>query len=313
MRPEIVAGGKVRPQVGAEIRVGPRISGILTRLYVKVGDSVRKGELLAELDRTELEVAVEEARAALDEARAELSLAIASARRLRQLSGEHLTSQAALEEAEVQEVVAQAAVRRSESQLRRAEVELSYATITAPIAGTVTSVGTRQGETVAASFAVPSLVTIMDLSRLNVEAFIDEVDIGRILVGQSATIATDAFPGKSFKGHVIAVTPQTELRQSVLHYVVLIGLDEDYLSSLRPEMSVVASIVVGENRQVLSLPTSAIQRDEDGRTFVSILSEQGISRRDVSVGEIRGTQVEIKAGLSAGEVVALPRGGVEQR
>lgn len=307
MPSQIVATGTVRPQVGAEVKVGPRISGLLQRLHVRVGDVVRPGQLLAELDHTDLDAAVEEARALLAEATAQAELAESQLRRRQALAREGLVAAEELEAADNAARLATARVQRARAQLEAATIQRGYAEIKAPIGGTVTSIATREGETVAASFAVPTFLTIMDLTRLQVEAYVDEVDIGRVSVGQKATFSVDAFPGEEFEATVDAIIPQAKIRDNVVNYTVILDITGGKKELLRPDMTASVTITTGTQQDVLVLPSRAIQRDTDGRPYVLVEEAGKPVRREISIGEVRGEEVRVRAGLSEGEEVIVPK------
>ena len=307
MPAEIIATGKLRPQVGAEVNVGPRISGGLRTLCVRVGDEVTAGQLLAELDHTDLDVAVREADAVLNEAEAQRDLTAGQLRRRQALGREGLISADDLAIVQTAASLAVAQRDRARAQVEATRIARGYAEITAPIAGTVTAIATQQGETVAARFAVPTFVTIMDLTRLQLEAYVDEVDIGRVSVGQSAQFSVDAFPQESFEAKVNAVIPQAKLRDNVVNYTVILAITGGEKEVLRPDMSASVTITTGSEHAVLVLPSRAIQRDSEGRAFVLVEETHRHVRRDVSIGEVRGNQVQIRSGLREGDQVVFPK------
>src|SRR5262245_13213740 len=182
----IKATGVIKPAIGAEVRVGSRVSGVVTRLHVRVGDVVRQGDLLAELDGRELASRRDDAVAALRVADANLAYATADVARRRQLRAEELLPPSELDLSERAAAVAAEQREQAAATLAFADTQLSYTRIVAPMAGVVASVSTQEGETVAASFASPTFVTLLDLGRLEVRAYVDETDIGRIRRGQDA-------------------------------------------------------------------------------------------------------------------------------
>ena len=190
----VKATGIVKPRVGAEVRVGSRTSGVVRRLLVRIGDQVEKGELLAEVDDRELDSQREVARAQVASARAALQFADADLERRRELAASALISRSDLEVAERAFAMAAAQAHQSEASLAAAATQLGYSRIVAPIRGVVSSVATQEGETVAASFAAPTFLTLLDLTRLEVWAYVDETDIGRIKVGQAAHFTVDTYP-----------------------------------------------------------------------------------------------------------------------
>ncbi len=160
-----------------------------------------------------------------------------------------------------------AEVAQTKAALRIAEANLGYATIRAPMGGVVASVSTQQGETVTSGSAAaqaPTFVTIIDLNRLQVDAYVDETDIGKVHVGQEAVFAVDAFPDKEFRGKVTAIYPKALIQQNVVDYDVVIAIDNRE-SLLRPDMTTNTTITVAKREQVLAIPNQAVRREEGDR------------------------------------------------
>ena len=240
----IKATGIVKPATGAEVRVGSRVSGVVRRLFVKIGDSVEKGQLLAELDDRDLAARRNESVAALNLAKANLDFARADLARKRELRT--LIAPSELDLAERAYSVAEQQVAGARASLEAASTQLGYARITAPIAGVVASISTQEGETVAASFAAPTFVTLLDLARLEVWAYVDETDIGRIKTGAPARFTVDTYGREEFAGRVTAVYPKPEIRDNVVNYVTVIRFDAPRDRVLRPEMT--ATVRIEEER-----------------------------------------------------------------
>ena len=313
----VTAIGAVKPQIGAEVRVGARLSGKLMRLPANIGDRVERGQVIAELEKADLaatvarrEAAVAVAGAKIADAEARQKLSEATHQRQLALLKVSGTSQQLVEEAlrESQSAAAgvQIAIRErelAEAQLSEARVNLSYATITAPISGVIGSVTTQEGETVAAGLNAPTFVVIVDLDRLQVNALVDEVDIGKIRLGQRATFNVDAFPAQDFTGSVSAIYPSATIQDNVVKYVVAIAIDDEDRSLLRPEMTTSVRIQL-ESRTVLAIPARAI-RQEGGRPVVHVIDGQATEIRPVRVGWRDGPWAEIADGLSNGERIVL--------
>lgn len=232
---EVKATGVIKPMVGAEVRVGSRVSGVVRRLFVRIGDRVEKGELLAELDDRDLVSRRREALAALNLAQANLDYARAELARKRGLRD--LLSPSELDVAQRAFAVAEQQTAGARAALEAATTQLGYARIAAPIAGVVASIATQEGETVAASFAAPTFVTLLDLERLEVWAYVDETDIGRIQPGLPARFTVDTYGGEEFEGRVTAIYPKPEIRDNVVNYVTVIRFDAPRDRVLRPEMT----------------------------------------------------------------------------
>lgn len=244
----VKATGVIKPMIGAEVRVGSRVSGVVRRLYVRVGDTVAAGASLAELDDRDLLARRNEARAAVEQAKANAEFARADLRRNEELSAEALLAASQLDVARRAYAVADQQVAGAKANLDFAAAQLDYAKITAPIAGVVSSVTTQEGETVAASFAAPTFVTLIDLARLEVWAYVDETDIGRIRVGQPARFTVDTYGDEEFTGRVSAIYPRPEIRDNVVDYVVVVRFDPPHDRTLRPEMTTTVRITTGDKR-----------------------------------------------------------------
>ncbi|HID76570.1 MAG TPA: efflux RND transporter periplasmic adaptor subunit [Planctomycetaceae bacterium] len=350
----VLATGAVKPQVGAEVRVGARISGKVERLYANIGDHVAKGQVVAELEKTDLQAMVaqrqaelelaqaklaavqsllpkeiEKARLDLEERQATYSRAEKDLARARQLIKQDATSENELDEAEEQYRVAKARaasarkalelaetgyaeqlrqakaeVARAAAALQNAKVQLSYATITAPIEGVIASVSTEEGETVAAGMQAPTFVTIIDLDRLQVDAYVDEVDIGKVQVGQRAVFTVDAFPATEFQGTVSAIYPKAVIQDNVVNYDVVVDIQTPHRELLRPEMTASVSIFLEKRKGVLAVPASAVQRRR-GKNVVYVVADGRAEPREIKVGWRDGRWIEVAAGLEEGETVLL--------
>jgi RND family efflux transporter MFP subunit len=315
----VLATGAVRPEVGAEVKVGARIPGKVVRLHANVGDPVVRGQVIAELEKDDLLAAVDRARAEVAVADARVVDAEARARlaeldfeRQSELLEAQVTSQQEKDQAAKEREVAQAAVllaqRQLESQraaVREAEVRLSYATIQAPIAGVIGSISTQEGETVATGFSAPTFVTIIDLDRLQVDAFVDEVDIGKVEPGQSGTFTVDAFPGRDFEGRVTAIYPKAVIQDNVVNYDVVLSITTPYHGLLRPEMTASVALLLDARTGVLAIPAQAVKR-VDGRTVVYLSRDGGgFDVREIRVGWKDGEWLEVTDGLAEGDRILL--------
>jgi len=300
----ITATGVIRPVTGAEVNVGSRISGTVVSLPVEVGDRVATGQLLAELDATALQAEADEARADVSLAMPRVDLAESTLARREKLATKGLASAEDLEIARGDLAVARAQLAANLARQRSAEIELDYTRITAPIDGVVAEVSTREGETVAAAFAAPNFVTIIDLERLEVLAYVDETDIGGVVVGQTASFTVDTFPDVDFTARVIAIQPRAELQGSVVNYLVRLEFErgDDYV--LRPEMTAHVRIVVDERDGVLTAPRTTIKRTT-GRQYVVLQSGADWIEQDVRTGWRSESTVEILSGVREGDVLAL--------
>lgn len=300
----VVATGVIRPVVGAEVDVGSRISGRVVDLRVKVGDAVAAGDLLARLDATEIDARIDKARADLALAEAELGQAESAYDRRRRLAGEGIVPPADLDAAERDLAVARALVESAAAELRGAEINRGYTRIAAPIRGVIAAVTTREGETVAASFAAPTFVTIVDLDRLEVQAYVDETDVGRVFVGQDAVFTVDTYPEIEFAAAVTAIQPKAEIQSSVVNYVVLLAFEDVEGAVLRPEMTAHVRLSVGRRAGVLTLPRATVRR-RDGRHYVDVERGGVWVEQEIETGWRTDRVVEVVAGLAEGETVRV--------
>ncbi len=303
----VKATGIIKPMVGAEVRVGSRASGVVDRLYVQVGDRVTAGQQLARLDDRGLRARRDEASAALASAEADVRYAEANLARSRDLRAKQVIAANDLDLAERAYSVASEQRTRAEASLDAATTELGYARIVAPMAGVVASVSTQEGETVAASFAAPTFVTLLDLDRLEVRAYVDETDIGRIRPGQAARFTVDTYPGHEFSGTVTAIYPQPEIRDNVVDYVTVVRFEPPAERTLRPEMTTTVEILIDRRDGALTVPLRAIHR-AGGEELVRRVAGERIERRPVTTGARDESYWEILTGLSEGDRVVVGDG-----
>jgi multidrug efflux pump subunit AcrA (membrane-fusion protein) len=349
----VVAIGAIKPQIGAEVQVGSRISGRVARLRANIGDLVEKGQVIAELETAELDALSDQRRAELrlaeaklgafatltpeeiaqaeanvasaaaaatlareDSARQQLLLAdalvpkaVADAARDRQLAAEAQLESARRALAvvrtgnEERRRQAEAEVERARAALESAHVDRSFAVLHAPISGVVAAVATQEGETVAAGLNAPTFVTIVDLERLQVNAYVDEVDIGKVQPGQPAVFTVDAFPARDFAGRVSAIYPSATIQDNVVKYIAALEIADGYAGLLRPEMTANVRIEL-ESRHVLAVPTRAI-RQEGGRSVVHVMNDGGSETRPIRIGWRDGAWAEVVEGLTDGERVLI--------
>ncbi len=304
MTTTVKATGIIKPMVGAEVRVGSRVSGVVQHLLVRVGDAVARGQLLAELDARDLRSRVDEARAALQVSEANLRYAEVDLGRKRELRAGGILPPSELDVAERSVAVARQQCAQARANLDYATTQLGYARIVAPIAGVVSSVTTQEGETVAASFASPTFVTLLDLSRLEVRAYVDETDIGRIRTGQRARFTVDTYPDVQFDGQVVAIYPQAEIRDNVVDYVTVIRFRQARERLVRPEMTTAVRILLDAHEGVPALPTRAVRR-ADGREFVWCRRGDRAERVWVTTGIKDESYSEIVSGVREGDLVVV--------
>lgn len=262
------------------VKVGSQVSGIVATLHADFNDRVRRGQLLATLDSTPFEAAVNQTRAQLERTRVGALDAQAKYRRQQALFDAGLSSEDQLDSARASFHQAQAQVAELEAALERAETNLRYSVIRAPIDGVVVSRDYDVGQTVAASFQAPTLFTIAeDLTRMQLTCDVDEADIGQVRVGQPVTFNVDTFPEKEFPGRVAQVRLAPTTANNVVTYPVMVDVDNPDLTLL-PGMTAEVRIEVGRVEDALRLPSAALRfRPEILGLKVARDEETGSQRR----------------------------------
>lgn len=298
----VQATGVIRAKIGAEVKVGARISGRVERLYANIGDVVKKGQLIARLEQVDLQAKVDEAKMNLKTSEANLDLAQKTINRTESLYAEELVSREKLDVAERDLKTAQAQVNQLRETIRFNETQMSYANIYAPISGVIASVTTQQGETVSASsLNVPTFVTIVDLSRLEIYAYVDETDIGKIKPGLEATFTVDSFPEKDFNGKVSTIYPKATIQDNVVYYITIIPI-ENSEGKLKPDMTVNATILLNKRDNVLAVPNKSIKR-EGGKKVVTVLENNKPVQKAVKTGWKDSNYTEVIEGVKEGDMV----------
>jgi RND family efflux transporter MFP subunit len=179
--------------------------------------------------------------------------------------------------------------------------------IRAPIAGTIASISTQQGETVAASFATPTFVTIIQEAALEVIAMVDEADIGNVRRGEKVTFTTETYPDHEFRGIVTRIAPVATVISGVVNYEVAISIERD-IGLLKPDMTANVNIHTSQHQATL-IPTKCLHKDGP-QSFVYVEQAAGLPvKRVVSVGARMADETEIVRGLEPGDRVQLPTGG----
>lgn len=300
----VLATGTIRPRVGAEVKVGARISGQVMRLYVTVGSRVQEGQVIAELDQTELRARQQQAAAARDIETAATAGAKQVLDRITELHAGQLVADEELDQAQTTYNLALARVKRAEADLALIDVQLGYTMIKTPISGVVASVSTQEGESISAGLAAPTFVTIINLEQLEAIAFVDETDIGRVLPGLQTVLTVDTYPDREFTGRVRAIAPKAVIQTSVVNYEVAIDLDNPG-GLLKPDMTTNTTIMT-ESREALCISNRAVRRDAQGTyVMLPVSGGTGSERRDIRTGERSGPYTEVKQGLQSGDRVII--------
>jgi RND family efflux transporter MFP subunit len=303
----VQATGIIKPKVGAEVKVGARITGRVEHLYANIGDRVKKGQILVRLEQDDLKARADQADAAYLEAAAAFDKAKIDLERDKPLAKEGYISPQNIDVLQNVYDIAKARVLKAKADQDYAKAQLSYATITAPIGGTIASVTTQQGETVAAGLSAPTFITIIDLNKLEVNAYVDETDVGKIGVGQETLFTVDTFADKDFKGKVTAIYPRAVLQENVVNYITLISI-ENSEGKLKPDMTANVTITLKKKKGLLAVPGAAVVR-EGGRKYVLLQAKDGkATRREVKTGWKEGSYIEITTGLKEGDTVLISGG-----
>jgi HlyD family secretion protein len=321
----ITATGTIEPVTS--VTVGTQVSGIVAHLYVDYNSIVKKGQVIAELDKTNLISELNRARADLSSAQSTLDYQRANYNRYKTLYEKGLVSADEFESNRLNYEKARQSVASSQESVRKAETNLGYATITSPIDGVVLSKSVEEGQTVAASFNTPELFTIaQDLTNMRVIADIDEADIGGVKEGQRVSFTVDAFPDDKFEGSVTQVRQQATTSSNVVTYEVVISAPNNDLK-LKPGLTANVTIFTMEKDNILALPSKALRftpneallkGDQqiadveapakvwtlEGNTFKAHRVETGVSNgmmTEIVSGVKEGTEILVDFNISGGE------------
>ncbi len=311
----ITATGTIEPVTS--VTVGTQVSGIVSKLYVDYNSVVKKGQVIAELDKTNLISELTAQRANLSSAQSSLNYQQANYNRYKTLYDKGLVSANEYESALLQYNQAKEQVKTARESVQRAQTNLGYATITSPIDGVVLSKSVEEGQTVAASFNTPELFTIaQDLTDMRVIADIDEADIGGVKEGQRVSFTVDAFPEDKFEGQVTQVRQQATTESNVVTYEVVISARNNDLK-LKPGLTANVTIFTLEKNGVLVAPAKALrfmpneallqegQSIEDVEAPKKLWTKEGnvFKAHKVETGTTNGVLTEIVSGVSAGTEV----------
>lgn len=251
------------------VDVGTQVSGVILNLYADYNSVVKKGQLLAELDKTPLLATLNNAQASLDDSKAELTYKSAQYNRIKALYEKQLVAQTEYDEALYLYSKALAASKISQSNYEKAKINLDYATISSPIDGVVLSREVSEGQTVAASFSAPTLFSIArDLTQMQVEANIDEADIGEVKKGQRVEFTVDAYSTMKFAGKVTEIRLQSVTTSNVVTYTVIVEAPNPD-KKLMPGMTANIVVYVAEAIDVLTIPVKATQFRPDSAALAS--------------------------------------------
>ena len=330
----VTATGTIEPVETVE--VGTQVSGKVEKIYVDYNDVVKKGQLMAELDKQTLNQSLSRARASLTSAESQLNYAKLTYERTKQLYEANAATLAAYQEAQNSYTQAQMSTRNAQASYDQARVDLAYAEIYSPIDGIVLDRAVEVGQTVAASFSTPTLFTLAnDLTKMQVEADVDEADIGQVKVGQRVTFTVDAYMDDVFEGTVNQIRMKPTTTSNVVTYTVIIEAPNPE-QKLFPGMTASVTIVT-EEQTGLAVPAEAFNftPDEqvlkamrkpekpegqnpgppqgeqpkmdgkDNRSMVWLKNGNNMMPRPVKVGMSDGAYKIIEQGVQAGDSVVL--------
>ncbi|MEQ1800810.1 MAG: efflux RND transporter periplasmic adaptor subunit [Gammaproteobacteria bacterium] len=298
----VLATGILRTRVGGEVRVGAQLSGIVEKLNVVVGSKISKGDVIATIDARPLEARLSQARAQIAVTEQELRRAEVELARSEQLDKQRLVARSDVEDKALGVSEARARLEKARRDAAVVETDLKYAVIRSPITGTVASVTTQEGETVAASFSTPTFATIIEDGALELIALVDETDIGNVALGNPVSFTVESFPALEFAGRVERIAPKGTIISGVVNFEVMISIGSP-IEQLKPDMTTNVSIRTAE-REALVLPSGAIQKDDSGR-YVWVEKAGELQRRTVTVGARDAGITEIREGVVAGDRVLL--------
>lgn len=312
----VTATGTIEPVT--QVDVGTQVSGIVSKLYVDYNSVVKKGQVIAELDKTNLISELNISKAALNDAQSTLKYQKANYDRYHTLYSKGLVSADDYESALLSYRQAQDAVRQKKESVAKAQTNLGYATITSPIDGVVLAKEVEEGQTVAASFNTPTLFTIaQDLTDMRVIADVDEADIGEVKEGERVSFTVDAFPNDTFEGEVTQVRQEATTTNNVVTYQVVISAPNKSLK-LKPGLTANVTIFTYEKKNVVSVPNKALRftptkelvgkaiiKDCKGAKKVWTYDGKTFKAYAVKTGLTDGINTEILEGLSRGQKIVV--------
>lgn len=308
----ITATGTIEPVTS--VTVGTQVSGIVSKLYVDYNSVVKKGQVIAELDKTNLLSQLVTAKTQLATAQSQLNYQTANYKRYQTLFQKGLVAADDYDNAKLSYRQAVEQVASAKEEVQRALTNLGYATITSPIDGVVLSKSVEEGQTVAASFSTPELFTIaQDLTNMQVVADVDEADIGDVKEGERVSFTVDAYPDDTFEGTVKQVRQEATTTNNVVTYEVVISAPNADLK-LKPGLTANVTIYTAERKGVLAVPSKALRFTPTKETVgkMKIVDVQGAKNKvwtiegnsivahKVNIGMADGTNTQIIGGVQAG-------------
>jgi RND family efflux transporter MFP subunit len=340
IRGVLVETGIVKPQVGAVVKIGSRATGTIVQMNVKIGDKVKQGDLIALIDDRDTREKIHRLRAALlaekntlnqveltypqkiKEAQANYNYTKTDYARERELLNSEYTTLVSVDKAEnlfkaaeanlkklqdehrTQMEITRARIEEISAQIRELEVVLSYTKIYAPIEGVVSDVTLQQGETIVAGLQVANLVTILDPTRLEMQIYVDETNIGKTRIGQPVEFYVDSFPDKTFFGTIDKIYPQPQTKDNIVYYLAIVNIPEKDAAFLKPEMTTHAKVIFEEKKDVLTAPNAAIKFEEGKQIAYKVIGPNKVEKLELKTGLRGEDKTEIQSGAKEGEELA---------
>jgi HlyD family secretion protein len=302
-----------------QVDVGTQVSGIIKKIYVDFNSRVKKGQILAEIDKDMLENELSSMKSSLDAAKIEYNYQSTNYKRQKELHSKNLISDSEFETSEYNYKKSKTSLDMANSNYIKTRTNLSYATIYSPIDGVVLNRAVEEGQTVAASFSTPTLFSIArDLSKMEIYANVDEADIGGVEVGQKVEFNVDAYPDDIFTGKVKQVRLQATTSSNVVTYQVIIEAPNEDLR-LKPGLTANVSIIIAERANVLTIPAKAllfkpkeetlgmqwrIQKNKNLKgKYVWVTRGNDLVPVEITVGLNNGSKVEVLSGLKLNDEI----------
>ncbi|MDZ4184106.1 MAG: efflux RND transporter periplasmic adaptor subunit [Desulfuromonadales bacterium] len=296
--------GIVKAQVGAIVKIGARSTGSVERMLVRVGDPVKKGQVVATIDSRELRAQLAETEAQIAEAEARAAYTRSNVERLAALYDGKFISRDEMEGARQNAEVASRQVAARLAARDSLRVRLSYTEVKSPIDGVVSQIAAQEGEMIVAGLQVANLVTVIDPTRLEMWTYVDETDIGQVAPGMAVEFRVDSWPGRIFHGNIRTIQPQPEVRDNIVYYQAIVDVATKDALELRPEMTTQAQVVVQTKEDVLLIPNNALKWVEDQQVVFVQGADGAIRRVSAELGLAGVKESEVLAGLQAGDKVA---------
>lgn len=313
----VTATGTIEPVT--KVEVGTQVSGIIDKIYVDYNSVVHKGQIIAELDKTNLMSELNSAKSNLAGAKSDLDYQRANYKRIKALYDKELVSGNEYDTALLSLRQAESTYAQRKEAVSKAQTNLGYAIITSPIDGIIISKAVEEGQTVAASYSTPTLFTIaQDLTDMRVIADVDEADIGEVEVGQRVSFTVDAYPGETFEGQVTQVRLEATTESNVVTYEVVISASNKDLK-LKPGLTANVTIFTLERNNIVSVPTKALRftptkemlnpgekiEDCQGAHKVWVREGKTLKAYAVKTGITNGTRTQIVSGVKEGAEVIV--------